>query len=776
MPLFETSYTPSQGHLSPPEKPPLLDLAFQHAIVSTMLVALIPLFMLAASLHESLFDSLGYQSAAGVSGMISYFFAGSTVSQFYHGTVTFVELGFNHYEIKSLSFASYYRPSLRLDDDSLSFLNRSIAASYSGLDERSAVSGQHMTVSYQLEPTRPSAAAAPVHAWAAGQWVKGCPTRTPLATPVFVTAPSAEAPKSGTVAAPLVTTGVESATLAQSPATPSSTAVATNLDVFVPTLSPIVTPAFTPEQALSSLLTTYPNGEFALDSSPSAVIFVHVIRVDPPIGDIISSSPFLAPAYNFKPEDSNVATPHVVVATSIIISTSVPSAPSHQPTVIPASTNYGPVEGSSTWMSRYGWVLIWTVPLALQVGIAIGLYLNQRRPVQCCRQGFSTSPTRIIYVHNLVRVADAEVSDLLKILRLLRELGDLPHIIDEYDISPGELRSYIDMIVKTRQSARGQSTAEHSVNEAVPATPRNRYSRQEPSSSVGLTHAPSLSTPRQVQSMSTDDSFAAVFARAAALQKGIIDQGERFERRFDEIWAAIGSPQPRREESKREEESRREELSEEELSEGKMPAASVERRKTHMRALANVSPLAHRTLKRTGGRTTNGALPTPEPSRGRTWTQTEEPRTGDHRTEATTDLENTRSVSFNPVATSSPVRATRGDGRNEGLDIRSMSFNPIGASSPVRAWESRTPVSNRSTSYQVRQEYNPREGMSLDPSDSTLSDSSHQDPSLVREPMPPATSSYVSFGTLAHLYIPSRPQGPQPDTTLDSLTEESGEE
>ncbi|KAG8721882.1 hypothetical protein FRC09_007220 [Ceratobasidium sp. 395] len=782
MPLFETSYIPSQGRLTPLQKPLLFDLTFRNAIISTMLVALIPLLMLAASLHESLFDSLGYQSAAGVSGMISYFFAGSTVSQFYHGTVTFVELRVNACEIKSLSFTSYYRPSLRLDDDSLSFLNRSITASHSGLGEQSAVSGQHMTASYKLEPTRPSAAAAPVQGWGARQRIEGCPTHVPLATPALVPAPNVETPESGVIVPLLLTMGVDSTTLAPSLAVLPPTPIAASLDVLVPTPLPTVTPAS--QQALSSLLATHPSGELAFNTSPNSIILVHVIRVDPLVGGIVSKLPFPAPAHDFKPEEYTVATSHVVVATSIVISTSAPSTPPHQPTVVPVLTKHEQVDSSWTWMSRYGWVLIWTVPLALQVGIAVGLYLNQRRPVQCCRQ-------------------DAEVSDVLKILRLLRELGDFPHIIDEYDITPGELRSYIDMIVETRQSASGQSTAEPSVNEPDPGSPRNSSSRQESSSSVGPTHAPSLSTPRQVRSTNptprkshlfpfihliypqvftgTDDSLAAVFARAAALQKGIIDQGERFERRFDEIWAAIGSP-PRREES------RREELSEEELGggelgedEGEMPAAgasgSVERRKTDMRALANVSPLAHRTLKRASERTTNGALPTPEPSGGRTWTQTTEPRAGDHWTEATNDLENTWSVSFNPVAASSPVRATGGDGRNgisEGLDIRSMSFNPIGTSSPVRAQGSRTPV-NQSTSYQVRQERISHEGMSPDSTDSTLSVSSHQDPSLVREPLPPATNSYALFGTLAHLYIP-RPQAPEPDTTLDSSVEKSSEE
>ncbi|KAG8779296.1 hypothetical protein FRC12_024451 [Ceratobasidium sp. 428] len=774
MPLFETSYIPSQGRLTPLQKPLLFDLTFRNAIISTMLVALIPLLMLAASLHESLFDSLGYQSAAGVSGMISYFFAGSTVSQFYHGTVTFVELRVNACEIKSLSFTSYYRPSLRLDDDSLSFLNRSITASHSGLGEQSAVSGQHMTASYKLEPTRPSAAAAPVQGWGARQRIEGCPTHVPLATPALVPAPNVETPESGVIVPLLLTMGVDSTTLAPSLAVLPPTPIAASLDVLVPTPLPTVTPAS--QQALSSLLATHPSGELAFNTSPNSIILVHVIRVDPLVGGIVSKLPFPAPAHDFKPEEYTVATSHVVVATSIVISTSAPSTPPHQPTVVPVLTKHEQVDSSWTWMSRYGWVLIWTVPLALQVGIAVGLYLNQRRPVQCCRQGFSTSSTRITHAHNLVRIADVEVSDVLKILRLLKELEDLPHIIDEYDITPGELRSYIDMIVETRQSASGQSAVESSAGQSIPASPCNRNPRQDSSP------APSLSTR-------TNDSFAAVFARAAALQKGIVDQGERFERRFDEIWAVIGSP--RREESRREdsrrEESRREELSEEELSEeelgeGEMPAAgasdSVERRKTDMRALANVSPLAHRTLKRTGGRMTNGALPTPEPSHGRTWTQTTEPGAGGHRTEATNDLENTRSASFNPVAASSPVRATRGTGRNgasEGLDVRSMSFTPIGTSSPVRAQGSRTSAYNQSTSHQVRQISNPHEGMSPD-STGTLSPPGDGPSLSVREPLPRITSAYVSFGTLAEMHLPARPQAPEPDTTLDSLAEESGEE
>ncbi|KAG8731912.1 hypothetical protein FRC12_019506, partial [Ceratobasidium sp. 428] len=416
------------------------------------------------------------------------------------------------------------------------------------------------------------------------------------------------------------------------------------LYVLVPIVQSVATP-FSAQQALPSLLTTYPNDELALNASSSAAILVHAIRADPPVGDIVSNSPFPTPVSDFKPEDYTVATSLVIIATTIIHSSSVPSSLPHpKPTLLSASTDRGSVEGTSTWMSRHGRVLIWTVPLALRT--SSGAVLPSRF-------FHSINSYHSCYAHNFIRIADAEVSDVLKILRLLKELGDLPYILDEYDISPGELRSYIDQVVKTRQSVHGKSTAETSVNEPVPGSPRNRYSGQEPSLSIGPTHPPSLSTR-------TDDSLATVFARAAALQKGIVDQGERFERRFDEIWAVIGS-------SPRREESRREELSGEEVGEDEMPAAgasgSVERRKTDMRAPVNMSPLAHRAVKRTGGRMTNGALPTPEPSRGRTWTQTTEPRTGDHRT-ATNDLENTRSVSFGPVAVSFRVRAAQGDGRN----------------------------------------------------------------------------------------------------------------
>ncbi|KAG8779297.1 hypothetical protein FRC12_024452, partial [Ceratobasidium sp. 428] len=151
---------------------------------------------------------------------------------------------------------------------------------------------------------------------------------------------------------------------------------------------------------------------------------------------------------------------------------------------------------------------------------------------------------------------------------------------------------------------------------------------------------------------------------------------------------------------------------------------------------------------------------------------------GDHRTEATNDLENTRSVSFDPVATSSPARAKRGDRRNvvsKGHEsIRSMSFNPVGTSSPVGARGLRIPVYNQSTSYQVRQGRSPRKGISPD---STVALSRPGDgSSLVREPLPPVTSAYVSFGTLAEVHLPPRPQAPEPDITLDSPFEESEEE
>ncbi|KAG8731913.1 hypothetical protein FRC12_019507 [Ceratobasidium sp. 428] len=66
--------------------------------------------------------------------------------------------------------------------------------------------------------------------------------------------------------------------------------------------------------------------------------------------------------------------------------------------------------------------------------------------------------------------------------------------------------------------------------------------------------------------------------------------------------------------------------------------------------------------------------------------------------------------------------------------------------------------------------------MSPDSTGSTVAVfSSHQNPSLVREPLPPATNSYVSFGTFADLYTP-RPQAPESDMTFDSSVEEGGGE
>ncbi|KAG9084499.1 hypothetical protein FRC06_004063 [Ceratobasidium sp. 370] len=52
--------------------------------------------------------------------------------------------------------------------------------------------------------------------------------------------------------------------------------------------------------------------------------------------------------------------------------------------------------------------------------------MEERRPVQCCCQD----------------PKEAELPDILKILRLLEELGDLPHIIDQCDISLSELCSW----------------------------------------------------------------------------------------------------------------------------------------------------------------------------------------------------------------------------------------------------------------------------------------------------------------------------------------------
>ncbi|KAG9078154.1 hypothetical protein FRC06_008506 [Ceratobasidium sp. 370] len=140
------------------------------------------------------------------------------------------------------------------------------------------------------------------------------------------------------------------------------------------------------------------------------IIAVRVVLVDSSTSKFIGVWP-LSIAYLYL-NPYTVSTPSATVATS---TPAPPTLPAAYPTLSVAT---GTPDKRPSWVSQHAWILHWTLPFAVHLGVGIGLYLAHSREV--------------------------ELSDILKILRLHEELGDLPHILREHGISTSELRSYIE--------------------------------------------------------------------------------------------------------------------------------------------------------------------------------------------------------------------------------------------------------------------------------------------------------------------------------------------
>ncbi|KAG9091144.1 hypothetical protein FRC07_011925 [Ceratobasidium sp. 392] len=176
---------------------------------------------------------------------------------------------------------------------------------------------------------------------------------------------------------------------------------------------------------------------------------------------------------------------------------------------------------------------------------------------------------------------------------------------------------------------------------------------------------------------------------------------------------------------------------------GDIPVGSsweVEKSKAEIIADTNVSPSAHKTSKRANEGSVEEVLPTPEPPcTPNLWPYNLEAQIREAHAEyrsAPIDLENIRSISFNPVAGSSPIR-------------------------------SRRPVNGYSIDYRARREISSHFEGYLDLARSSpIIPPSEAELPLVREPLPPITREYLSFGTFAELYIPHS-QAPEPDTTFE---------
>ncbi|KAG8698129.1 hypothetical protein FRC08_006122 [Ceratobasidium sp. 394] len=170
-------------------------------------------------------------------------------------------------------------------------------------------------------------------------------------------------------------------------------------------------------------------------------------------------------------------------------------------------------------------------------------------------------------------------------------------------------------------------------------------------------------------------------------------------------------------------------------SESKAPVAgsSAERWKTKMRARENVSPLAHKSSGRSSALSLGGVLSAPWGSSSRA--QPEEPQAGGS---ASDEVEGTRSTSFNPATTSTPLGPHSTAAAHDPESADSTGFRPFATSSPRQVVIARFDR-QRAVRSAHRVPSRPR-----------------ADPSEPREPRPrpPYTHVYLAFGTLAE-YPPS---------------------
>ncbi|KAG8739597.1 hypothetical protein FRC10_005398 [Ceratobasidium sp. 414] len=353
-----------------------------------MFAPLLPLLMIVARLQGFVFN---YYNAAHLTGLTFWSIAAASASEALLGTVALVELQIEGCLVESRlsSLVANIRESVRLEDITVSSLFYSTAVPslgpYKGAPYLSLLSGG-------LEPSRPSSAVAPARGFANRLSTSAAPS-FPLPT-----VPAGSTPLGDTLA------------LAPHPtATPLSAETSGSGEVFL------------------SLPPADSDGELLVAGPWTAVDDQAIL--DPPASEGVRAwSSFVHSA----PATQTVATPEPAGATPI------PAPPVH----LILSPAAGTPDDRPSWASQHALVLVWTLPLAVYLGIGIGLYL--------------------------ARPKDAGTPDIRKTLRVLEELGDLPRMISEYNISPGELRNYIELVVRTREGVDRNPTAEPEVPISVP--------------------------------------------------------------------------------------------------------------------------------------------------------------------------------------------------------------------------------------------------------------------------------------------------------------------
>ncbi|KAG8739661.1 hypothetical protein FRC10_005288 [Ceratobasidium sp. 414] len=294
-----------------------------------MFIPLLPLLTLAIGLQESVFNHFSYYNTADLAGWTSLFFAGGSVSQVLLGVVTCVNLRVEGRMLKPLfpSFATNIQMSTRLENTPLSsfFNSASVTASDSG---EPGIYGPYANLPYGgLELTHPSSANVPI---------RGLADRL--------------------------------STSATSPPFSLSTlfAVTTLPDqdhaLSLPRPTPVLLPVVVPSPGGGFLSHPLANSYGELESTaPPTIIVVGTTLVDSSASALPSSFPRLGP----KSDAHTVVTQDPAVATS----TPTPVFSSvARPTLSPTSGTPGDCH---SWV----WVLLWTLPVAVHLGIGTGLCL-----------------------------------------------------------------------------------------------------------------------------------------------------------------------------------------------------------------------------------------------------------------------------------------------------------------------------------------------------------------------------------------------------------------
>ncbi|KAG9075554.1 hypothetical protein FS749_012768 [Ceratobasidium sp. UAMH 11750] len=389
--------------------------------------------------------------------------------------------------------------------------------------------------------------------------------------------------------------------------------------------TPLPLPLRTPPAGLAPLNngldTTAPNvGEGALPL-PQAVTSSHPI-----ISDVATSESVPAPP---SPLASLVRDNGAVATSDPPLATPTPASPAHS-TLSPI---VGPPSSNPRWVPGYAWVLICAALVAILLDFAIGLYF--------------TSPKT------------AELPGTPKNLRRREERGDQAPMMDDFDIPPTELRNPIELMARDHQAVHenpaiearqpidqgkyysGPSSPDSSPLPGSPDAPREE---RVSSASVEMNSTPTTANSSAGIAAAYEDS--AVLENPAAEAEPPKDQGKHQSAPLSPDSPLVVGPSDAPQEV---------DVFSASAGPNRAPAtgpvrsSSVERWKTETRARDNVSPLAHKSLKRSSG--SLGRVSLAPKSVG---TQPGVPRPSRI---AAGDSDSARPTTFDPAATPSSVCA-----------------------------------------------------------------------------------------------------------------------